>query len=348
MLLDRLNGFISLLSRLLSHSRSNPVNAAMSAAVDSDGITHRTITSEGIALHVAEKGTGAAILFIHGFPELWYSWRHQILALSSLGFRTIAPDMRGYGGSDAPREAREYTYCHVVGDLIAVLDELGVEEKVFVVGHDWGAAVAWQLCLIRPDRVKALVNLSVAFSPRNRARRPMDALRFLYGDDYYMCRCQVPGEIEAEIEEAGGPNKVLRKFFAYRHPGPLYLPKGALKETVPLPEWLTEEDFAYYCKEFERTGFTGGLNYYRVMNLNWEIMAPWTGAEVKLPVKFIVGDLDLTYCMPGVKDYIHKGGMKKDVPFLQEVIILDGVGHFLQQEKPDEINKHIHDFIKKF
>ncbi|KAL9259472.1 Epoxide hydrolase A-like protein [Drosera capensis] len=183
---------------------------------------------------------------------------------------------------------------------------------------------------------EGVVNLSVAFSPRNRIRKPMDALRFLYGDEYYMCRFQVPGEIEAEISEAGVPNKDLRNFFAYRHPGPLYLPKGALKETVPLPEWLTEEYFAYYCKEFELTGFT------------CEIGKPWLlgrGAQVKVPVKFIVGDLDLTYCMPGVKDYIHKGGMKKDVPFLQEVVILEGVGHFLQQEKPDEINKHIHDFI---
>lgn len=176
----------------------------------------------------------------------------------------------------------------------------------------------------------------------------MEALRGAYGDEYYMCRFQVPGEIEAEIEEAGGANKVLRKFFAYRHPGPLYLPKGALEETIPLPEWLTEQDFAYYCKEFERTGFTGGLNYYRVLNLNWEITAPWTGAQVQVPVKFIVGDLDLTYAMPGVKDYIHKAGMKKDVPFLQEVVILEGVGHFLQQEKPDEISKHIYDFFKSF
>ncbi|KAL9259454.1 Epoxide hydrolase A-like protein [Drosera capensis] len=355
MLLDRLNRIISalcrLLSPLLSHLRPNPVNAAMSAAAattDADGITHRSISANGITLHIAENGTGAPILFIHGFPELWYSWRHQILALSSLGYRAIAPDMRGYGGTDAPREAREYTYCHVVGDLIAVLDELGVEEKVFVVGHDWGAAVAWWLCLFRPDRVKALVNLSVAFTARKKGRRPVEALRGAYGDEYYMCRFQVPGEIEAEIEEAGGANQVLRKFFAYRHPGPLYLPKGALKETIPLPEWLTEQDFAYYCKEFERTGFAGGLNYYRVLNLNWEITAPWTGAQVQVPVKFIVGDVDLTYAMPGVKDYIHKGGMKKDVPFLQEVVILEGVGHFLQQEKPDEISKHIYDFFKTF
>ncbi|GAB2295344.1 hypothetical protein Dimus_029516 [Dionaea muscipula] len=316
-------------------------------AADGDGIKHRSLTANGINIHVAEKGEGPVVLFVHGFPELWYSWRHQILALSALGYRVIAPDMRGYGGTDAPPEARDYTMCHIVGDLVALLDALGVEQ-VFLVGHDWGAMVAWNFCLFRPDRVKALVNLSVAFSPRKPGRRPLDALRFAYGDDYYICRFQVPGEIEAEIVEAGGAEKVLRKFFAYRHPGPLYLPKGALKDSVPLPEWLTQEDFAYYCKQFEQKGFTGGLNYYRAINLNWEIMAPWTGAQVKVPVKFIVGELDLTYHMPGVQDYIHKGGMKKDVPFLQEAVILEGVGHFLQQEKPDEISKHIYDFIQNF
>ncbi|GAB4843634.1 hypothetical protein Ancab_013599 [Ancistrocladus abbreviatus] len=179
--------------------------------------------------------------------------------------------------------------------------------------------------------------------------RPVDVLRAAYGEDYYICRFQVPGEIEAEIAEAGGAEKLLRKFMAYCNPGPLFLPRGeAFKETVPLPVWLPEEEFAYYLDKFNQTGFTGGLNYYRAINLNWEITAPWTGAQVRVPVKFVVGDLDLSYHMPRVKDYIHKGGMKKDVPFLQEVVVLEGVGHFLQQEKPDEISEHIHGFIQKF
>jgi len=155
-----------------------------------DGITQRSVTVNGIKMHVAEKGEGPVVLFIHGFPELWYSWRHQIVALAEQGYRAVAPDMRGYGGTDAPKEASTYTYGHVVGDLVALLDELGAEQA-FVVAHDWGAVVAWWLCLFRPDRVKALVNLSVAFSPRNPKYKPVDMLRAAYGDDYYICRFQV-------------------------------------------------------------------------------------------------------------------------------------------------------------
>ena len=194
--------------------------------------------------------------------------------------------------------------------------------------------------------------------------------------------------MEAEIAEAGGADSLLRRMFSFRTPGPLFLPKGQwYKDLPPYPSWLPEEEAAYYRDTFNKTGFTGGLNYYRAFNLyvldnsfsigcpctffmilfcidsledikslklrwqwcrNWEITAPWTGAQVKVPVKFIVGDLDLTYHMPGVKDYVDKGGMKKDVPLLQDVVILEGVGHFLQEEQPEVINKHIHDFLQKF
>jgi pimeloyl-ACP methyl ester carboxylesterase len=155
-----------------------------------EGIEHRTIKVNGINMHVAEKGQGPVILFLHGFPELWYTWRHQIHALASLGYRAVAPDLRGYGDTDAPADPSSYTYLHVVGDLVALLDAIAADQ-VFVVGHDWGAIIAWYLCLFRPDRVKALVNLSVAFSPRNPQRKPLEALRAVYGDDYYVCRFQV-------------------------------------------------------------------------------------------------------------------------------------------------------------
>lgn len=315
-----------------------------------DGIKHTTLKINGINMHVAEKGEGPVVLFIHGFPELWYSWRHQIHAISALGYRAVAPDMRGYGDTDAPAGAENYSYCHTAGDLVALIDALAGDDKVFVVGHDWGALVAWHLCLFRPDRVRALVNLSVPFTPRIPNLRPIDALRAGYGDDYYVCRFQVPGEIEAEIQEAGGAAKLLSKFFAYRNPGPLFLPKGqGFKDTFPLPSWLSEEEFGYYVDKYQNKGFTGGLNYYRAITLNWEIMAPWTGAQVKVPVKFLVGDVDLTYHAKGAQAYIHDdAGMKKHVPLLQEVVVLPGVGHFLQQESPHEVSNHILDFICKF
>ncbi|KAK9288183.1 hypothetical protein L1049_016632 [Liquidambar formosana] len=313
-------------------------------------IEHRTVNVNGINMHIAEKGQGPIILFLHGFPELWYSWRHQILALSSLGYRAVAPDLRGYGDTDAPDSFTSYTTLHMVGDLIGLLDAIGAEqEKVFVVGHDWGAFIAWHLCMYRPERVKALVSLSIAFLPRNPDRKIMEIFRAVYGDDYYACRFQEPGDIEAEFAQIGTA-RVLKNFLTYRDPAPLYLPKGkgfgdSPDTPIILPSWLTEEDVNYYTSKFEKKGFTGGLNYYRAIDLNWELTAPWTGTRVTVPVKFIAGDLDLAYV--GNKEYIHNGGFKKDVPLLEEVVVMEG-GHFINQEKPEEISKHVYDFIQKF
>ncbi|XP_050374472.1 uncharacterized protein LOC126792004 [Argentina anserina] len=319
-----------------------------------EGVEHRTVRVNGIDMHVAEKGQGPVVLFIHGFPELWYSWRHQIQALAALGYRAVAPDLRGYGDTDAPPDASSYTCFYVVGDLIALLDAVtDDQEKVFVVGHDWGALIAWYLCLFRPDRVKALVNLSVHFYPRNPQMKTLESMKAAYGDDYYICRFQEPGEIEAEFAQIGTA-RVIKEFLTlFRHPGPLFLPKGKCfghpsDSPIALPSWLSEDDVNYYVGKFEKKGFTGGLNYYRNFDRNWELLAPWTGAQVKVPVKFIVGDLDLVYNSLGSKDFIYNGEFKKYVPFLEEVVVMEGVAHFINQEKGDEISGHIHDFIKKF
>ncbi|XP_050218090.1 uncharacterized protein LOC126668904 [Mercurialis annua] len=320
-----------------------------------DSIEHKDVNVNGISMHVAQTGptNGPVILFIHGFPELWYTWRHQMVALASQGYRAVAPDMRGYGDTDAPEDPRSYTCLHTVGDLIALMDIVAPnQDKVFVVGHDWGAIIAWNLCLFRPDRVKALVNMSVSFSPRNPLRKIIPTLRAVYGDDYYMCRFQEVGDIEGEFAELG-TERVLKEFLSYRNPGPLFLPKGKAFSrpdgTSPvLPSWFSEEDIHYYTTKFDKTGFTGGLNYYRNLDRNWELTAPWTKAQVNVPVKFVVGDQDLIYNSLGNKDYIQNGGFKKDVPSLEEVVVMEGVAHFLHHEKPDEINKHIFDFFQKF
>ncbi|XP_047151347.1 epoxide hydrolase A-like isoform X1 [Vigna umbellata] len=352
-----------------------------------EGVEHRTVNVNGINMHVAEMGEGPLILFMHGFPDLWFSWRHQMKALASLGYRCVAPDLRGYGDTDVPASPTAYTSLHVVGDLVGLLDEVaGDNEKVFVIGHDWGAMIAWYLSLFRPERIRALVNMSVAFTPRNPKRKPLDTLRAVYGNDYYICRFQVSkhglsrsekkmifcwgkpwfakwfccssgllqetGNIEAEFEKIG-TERVLKEFLTYRNPGPLYLPEGKafdrpIDSPLKLPSWLSQEECDYYVTKYEKTGFTGGFNYYRNLDLNWELTAPWTGAKVKVPVKFIVGDLDLTYNSPGAKDYIHKGGLKRDVPLLEDVVVIQGAGHFVHQERPDEITKHIYDFVKKF
>uniref|UniRef100_A0ACD5VS60 Uncharacterized protein n=1 Tax=Avena sativa TaxID=4498 RepID=A0ACD5VS60_AVESA len=322
--------------------------------MEPEGVRHRTVeVARGVRLHVAETGPedGPAVLLVHGFPDLWYGWRHQMAALAARGFRAVAPDLRGYGDSDAPAAAGSYTTFHLAGDLVALIADLG-QPQVFVAGHDWGANVAWQLCLLRPDLVRALVNLSLVYNPRRSEGTPLQAIRAFCGEDHYMCRFQDPGVAEAEFALYDHRHK-FKAILGMRNSAPIILSKGktffeSLDSDGTLPAWLSEEDISYYADKFEKTGFTGGLNFYRCMDLNWELSAPWTGASVKVATKFIIGDLDALYNAPGVKDYIHKGGFKANVPNLEDVVILEGVGHFLNQEKPDEVSEHICEFFSKF
>ncbi|KAI3962730.1 hypothetical protein MKW92_046956 [Papaver armeniacum] len=288
--------------------------------MDMDGIEHKMVVVNGINMHVAEKGEGPVILFLHGFPELWYTWKKQMIGLASCGYRAVAPDLRGYGDTDAPSSFTKYTTLHIVGDVIALIDSLGLDQ-VFVVGHNWGANIAWALCLYRPDRVKALVNMSIPFIPRNPLTKPTDRLRAAFGNDYYMIRFQEPGVMEADFATVGA--------------------ETALKNFLLLKSIDT---YRYR----EKGGFTGGFNYYRALDLNWELTAAWSGAKVQVPVKFIVGENDLSYNNAPTKAYVHGGGFKKDVPLLEEVVVMEGVGHFVNLEKPDEINEHISDFFGKF
>ncbi|KAG6606954.1 hypothetical protein SDJN03_00296, partial [Cucurbita argyrosperma subsp. sororia] len=314
-----------------------------------EAIQHTTVKTNGINLHIAAVGTGPPVLLLHGFPEFWYSWRHQLIYLSSIGYRAIAPDLRGYGDSDAPPSADAYTTLHIVGDLVGLLDELGIE-KVLLVGHDWGAIIAWYLCLFRPDRIKAAVILSVQFFPRNPTTPFVEAFKSVLGDQFYMVRFQKPGQAEEEFGTVD-----IKKFFndvmSNRDPQAPYLPGEVKFEGLPPPPpatWLTPEDIDVYAHMFSRTGFTGGLNYYRAFNRTWELTAAWTRAEIKVPVKYIVGDLDLTYHFPGAQEYIHGDGFKRDVPGLEEVVVMKDTSHFINQERPNETNAHIHDFFKKF
>lgn len=314
-------------------------------------IIHRRVEVNGIRLHVAEKGEGPVVVLLHGFPELWYSWRHQILGLADRGYRAVAPDLRGYGDSDAPASASDYSIFHIVGDVVALIDSL-TQDKVFVVGHDWGALVAWNLCMFRPDRVKALVNLSVAFSPRNPKVKPVDYFKSIYGDDYYVCKFQEPGVAEAEFARYG-TQFIHRRFLTSRYTGKPFLIRkevgfGSPDQQITLPSWLSEEDISYFASKYEKTGFTNPINYYRNLNQNWELTAPWTGTQIVVPTKFIVGDEDLTFHYPGIQDYIQKGGLKKNVPFLEEVVVMPGVSHWINQEKAQEVTEHIYDFIRSF
>lgn len=155
-------------------------------------INHRTVNVNGINMHIAEKGSSEdpVILFLHGFPDLWYTWRHQITTFASLGYRAVAPDLRGYGDTEAPASITSYSCHHIVGDIVALIQSLGVD-RVYVVAHDWGAFLAWYFCIFRPDLVKAYVCLTVPFRPRHPKMKPLQTLRAFFGDDYYMCRFQV-------------------------------------------------------------------------------------------------------------------------------------------------------------
>ncbi|PHU01745.1 hypothetical protein BC332_31532 [Capsicum chinense] len=230
---------------------------------------HKFVQVNGINMHVVEKGKGPVVLFIHGFPELWYSWRHQISFMAEHGYRAVAPDLRGYGDTTGvpTDDPSNFSCLRVVGDLVELVNTIAPEQdEVFVVGHDWGAMIAWYLCLFRPDKVKALVNMSVPFSPRNPNAKPVETFKAILGDDFYVVRFQEPGKVEAEYAKIG-TKKVL---------GKLYIPNGKPFDDSPviLPCWLSEKDIDYYASKYEKTGFTGGLNYYRALDLDREDIDP--------------------------------------------------------------------------
>ncbi|CAN1168349.1 Epoxide hydrolase A [Linum perenne] len=316
-------------------------------------IQHSTIQTNGINMHIATVGSPTAkstVLFLHGFPELWSTWRHQLLALPTLGdYRCIAPDLRGCGDTDAPPSASKYTAFHIVGDLVGLLDFLGID-KAFVVGHDWGAAMCWYLALFRPDRVRAVVNLSIPPLRQFPGSNIVDDFRAVYGDDYYFVRFQEVGVVEAEFAQVDTGKLINKLYTLFSKPDPPIVPKEPGFKGLPesLLPWLPKETVEYYASKFSKTGFTGGLNYYRAITLTGELMGPWVGSKHQVPAKFIIGDQDVVYHMPGLKDYIHGKEFKKDVPMLDKVVIMEGVPHFPQLVKPQEITQHVFDFIKRF
>ncbi|KAH7278806.1 hypothetical protein KP509_38G056900 [Ceratopteris richardii] len=289
-------------------------------------------------------GSGPVVLFVHGFPEGWFGWRKQIPVFAGAGFRTIAPDMRGYGDSSAPEGVNNYTYLHIVGDLIGLLDALGVE-KAFVVGHDWGAIIAWQLAIFRPDRVTALANLSVYYIPRNPRGSLVTLMRKSVGDDHYFCKFQLPGEAEARIDQVTYDG-FFRHVFSDKFATLLPDWSKAFEEKGPLPEWTSEEDLAYFISEFRKHGLTPAINYYRALDLSWELTAAWTNHKVMVPTIFMIGDHDLVYHFPNAKQDIER--MAERVPLLKKITVVEGANHFLQLERADIVNDHILQFFKSF
>ena len=321
------------------------------------GIPQRTIEANGIQLHVAEQGDGPLVVLCHGFPESWYSWRHQLAALSAAGFRVVAPDMRGYGRSDRPEAIDQYTLLHLVGDMVGLLDALGAEQAV-IAGHDWGAPVAWHAALLRPDRFRAVIGLSVPFWPR-RAIKPTTVMPRRDDAMFYQLYFQEPGVAEAELERdvrqtiikllfaasgdmpgsgagAGGHVGMVRRDGGFL---------GGMPSPATLPAWLSEADVDFYTGEFARTGFRGGLNWYRNIDRNWELMAPFAEAKIAVPALYIAGDRDLVVAFRGMDQVI--AGLAHNVPNLRATIMLPGCGHWTQQERASEVNAAMIDFLRR-
>lgn len=321
------------------------------------GIKHRTVESNGIHLHVAERGEGPLVILCHGFPESWYSWRHQLAALSAAGFRAVAPDMRGYGQSDRPEAVDQYTMLHLVGDMVGLLDALGTDQAV-IVGHDWGAPVAWHSALLRPDRFRAVIGLSVPHRPRTPAM-PTSVMPRTDDAMFYQLYFQTPGVAEAELERDVRETVAKLLFSASgdvpRRAGAIGGDVGMVSQgggfltrmvrPAVLPAWLTDADLDFYAGEFTRTGFRGGLNWYRNIDRNWMLLAPFAGAKVTVPALYIAGDRDLVVAFRNMDRVI--ANLADNVPQLRGTIMLPGCGHWTQQERPSEVNAAMIGFLRQ-
>lgn len=313
--------------------------------------THRLVSSPAGRTHLVEQGSGPLVLLVHGFPESWYSWRHQLPALAAAGYRAAAIDVRGYGRSSRPDAVTSYRMLDLVADNVAVVEALG-ERSAVIVGHDWGATIAAMSALLRPDVFRAVGLLSVPYTPPG-GPRPSEVFAGMGGEEeFYVSYFQEPGRAEAEIEP--DVRGWLAGFYAALSadtmpapgaPDPHFVTRGGtLRERFPAgprPAWLAEDELDVYAEEFERTGLTGALNRYRNMDRDWEDLAPHHGAPLKQPALFAGGALDAstTWLADAIEAY------PTTLPGLTSCHVLDGCGHFIQQERPEETNHLLTDWL---
>jgi pimeloyl-ACP methyl ester carboxylesterase len=316
-------------------------------------VIHRVVDARGTRIHLVEEGDGPLVLMLHGFPESWYSWRHQLPALARAGFRAVAIDVRGYGRSEAPMAVEAYGMLAHVNDNLGVVEALG-EERSVVVGHDWGSPIAANSALLRPDVFTAVALLSVPYSPPG-YRRPTEAFARMGGDEeFYINYFQEPGraEAEAEVDVRGW----LVGFYLGAS-GDAVPPKdGRTIATVPaggrlrdrfvvperLPAWLTEADIEFYSSEFERTGFRGALNRYRNVDRDWVDLQPWRGMPITVPSLFVGGERD----GPTIWGQRAIANFPDTLPGLRGSHVLSRCGHWVQQERPHEVNELLVSWLK--
>jgi len=312
-----------------------------------------SIETNGIRMHRLEAGEGPLVVLLHGFPELGFSWRHQLPALANAGYRVVAPDQRGYGQSSRPDTVEHYTLCHLVGDVVGLVHDLG-EERAAVIGHDWGSAVAWTCALLRPDIFHVVGLLSVPYLLNIWSGPPPTAVMkqlLLVGQMFYQLYFQEPGRADRDLSR-DARDSLLRLFVAAGGGVPperrwryLFSPSETLLDTLPkvdrLPAWLSDQELQFFAGEFARTGFTGGLNWYRNMDRDRELLAFLAGATIVQPSTFLAGEEDAVISMYR-RDFDL---LEETMPGLTTKTLIPGAGHWVQQEKPEEVNLHLLRFL---
>jgi pimeloyl-ACP methyl ester carboxylesterase len=293
-------------------------------------VSERRIELDGIELHVVEQGEGPLVVLCHGFPELAFSWRRQIHALARAGYHVVAPDMRGFGRSSAPPEVEAYDVVSLCGDMTSLLDALREESAVFV-GHDWGGSLVWSLAVLEPARVRAVAGLSVPFVPRAPAA-PLPIFRRHLGENFYIVWFQEPGVADAALA-----SDVRRTLTTSRQWTEAWAAEAGSVPT--LAPWMSEDELAVYVREFERTGFTGGLNWYRNIDRNWELTEAVADRRVEQPAFFLTGSLD------PVRKFMPAEAMDGWVTDLRANIVVPGAGHWVQQQEPEAVNAALLDFL---
>lgn len=314
----------------------------------------RRLHTDGLTQQIIEAGEGPLVLLIHGFPELGISWRAQIQALAEAGFHAVAPDMRSYGGTDKPADQEDHTILHLVGDMVDLVRALG-EDRAVVVGHDWGAAVAWHCALMRPDLFRAVAGLSVPFQPRRPKGPPTAAMAAITRraglGDLYINRFQSP---EAHVELDADPATALRKMF-WAYDGATadadqstgLMPEGvsllqSISDRAALPPWMSPAHFQEYVAAFAASGFRGALDWYRCLDRNWGLTAFLQDARISRPALFLVGERDPVRHYAGP----HEAAQKDWLTDLRGQVVLPGAGHWVQQERPDAVNAALLEFLR--
>jgi len=315
----------------------------------------RTVAVGELSLRVAVEGEGPLVLMVHGFPESWFSWRHQMAPIAAAGFTAAAIDVRGYGGSDKPHPVDAYAMEHMVRDVAGTIEALSPGAPAVLIGHDWGAPIVWNSALIRPDRVRAVAGLSVPYLgvPTRSMSRMIEEVFTSRGKFFYQHYFQAEGVAEAEME--ADVRGALRRFY-YAISGEA--PDGTwpndkvvgdsllhqLPDPDPFPAWLTPLDLDYYIGEFERSGFRGPINRYRNHDRDFAWLGQFQGRTIDQPSLFIGGERDLVLTMFGRTDFLPL--MKTQLTDLRGADILPGCGHWTQQERPDEVNARLIPWLK--